>query len=241
MKWIYTTFAIGSIFICELMILFNQLLGLLMYSILIGFFLIKIDKDAFFTLKKKNIRIKNGNLVSKEDELLIFLMIVPILRITEFFIDFNELYNILIFYFMMVGLTIYYLRKFLLEKKYNYHKRKGTLSYLIFIFIIVFFIEYFFSIWENSFIYIIPFIAYSEEILFRGGIFHLIKDSYNSLISVFLTSGIYTMFSFSHGVPLIFLIFSMSLIISYSHFRTNSLKLPIFFNVILQLLLVSFL
>ncbi len=240
MKIIYLIWAIISLLVCESILLYNQILGLFLYAMLIGIVLIKIDKDTSISITKSDISINKKDLISKADKLLLFLMIVPILRITEFFIDFNSFFNIFIFYSMLIVLSIFYLNRFSLDKEYNFHRKKNLFYILFGSFSLIIFFYFYLDLWEGFLIFLVPMIAYGEEILFRGGIQNLIKDYYEPLLSIILTSLIYTIFSLTYGFPIIIGIFLISALISFIHLITKSLALGIIINMIMHIILFTF-
>ncbi len=241
MKITYLISAILALLICELLLLYNQFLGLMFYVIFAGVVLIKIDRDTHLNITKSNIKLNKKNMISKADKLLIFLMIVPFMRITEFFIVINSFYNTLIFYFMLVCLTVFYLKRFNLDIEYNFHRKKYLFYILLGSFIIILILELFYELWNTTIIYLIPLAAYAEEILFRGGIQNLIKDYYNPILSILLTSVVYAIFSLTYGFPIFILIFIASLLICFMHLKTRSLFFPITINIIMQALLLLYL
>ena len=88
-----------------------------------------------------------------------------------------------------------------------------------------------FDIEKNRMIfYLLPLIAFSEEILFRGLIQREIKNIYNSLDGIFVSAIICFIFSFSYGAQLALFFLAVSLISAYFYNKTSNIWLSISIN-----------
>ncbi|MDD5087165.1 MAG: hypothetical protein PHV16_05435, partial [Candidatus Nanoarchaeia archaeon] len=93
MRKIFFIFLIAAFLFAEIILTFNETLGVLLYALLVGLILFDLEDYEHLT---------------DSDKLLVFLAIVPIARIGEFFIDFNLFWKTAVFYFAISFLIIYY-------------------------------------------------------------------------------------------------------------------------------------
>ena len=189
--------------------------GFIIYAVFIGIVLILMENEMGPT---------------KEEKVLVFLMIIPICRLAELFLGFDFFWNTLIFYTLVVCLVAYYAIKFKIKTK----PFIGNPSYLLGIFLVgglgSMAVKYFLQ-WEFAgLIVIIPLIAYAEEIYFRGG-FQTLTQEWFGNFSILLTSFLYAAFSISYGFSFVLIAFFASMIIStFYHFKKN-----LYFTFILNL------
>lgn len=218
MKKITFLFVILGILISELIFEWNQTFGFIIYAVLLGVVLISMEKDIY---------------LNKSEMLLIFLMIVPIARISELFLPFSPLWKIFAFYAVIVFLGVYYAGKFWIKSG---DVNLDDLSYpLIIAFVSVFAMggaEYFFHMENSIIIALIFFIAYAEEILFRGEIQNLTNEKYGPVYAIFFTSLLYGIFSISYGFPIFLFAFAASLILCLTYNFTKNIYLSFLINVI---------
>ncbi|MCX6750524.1 MAG: hypothetical protein NTZ83_03630, partial [Candidatus Pacearchaeota archaeon] len=140
-------------------------IGFAIYAIFVGVILVVMENEIGHT---------------KEEKVLIFLMIIPICRLAGLFLNFNFFWNTLIFYLLIIGLVLYYSIKFKIKTR----PFIGNLGY----FIIVLLVAGVASLvakqvlhWEfANLILLIPLIAYAEEIFFRGGFQNLTEEWFGS-------------------------------------------------------------
>ena len=71
--------------------------GFVIYAVFVGLVLIVMENEIGPT---------------KEEKVLVFLMIIPICRLAELFLGFNFFWNTLLFYLLTIGLVVYYAIKF---------------------------------------------------------------------------------------------------------------------------------
>jgi len=226
MKKLTFLLVILGILISELIFGWNQTYGFIIYSVLLGVVLISMEKDTK---------------LNKSEMLLIFLMIVPIARISELFIPFGSVWKIFIFYSIIIFLAVYYAGKFWIKAG---KVELNDLSYLIVIGIFSVFAmagaEYFFHMENAIIIPLILFIAYAEEILFRGEIQNLTNEKYGYIYSVLGTSLLYGIFSISYGFPIFLFAFAASLILCTLYHFTKSLYFTFIINVIFHAAFFTF-
>ena len=215
-------FVILGILIAELIFSLNQTLGFVIYAVLLGVVLISMEKDIT---------------LDKSEMLLIFLMIVPIARRSELFLPFTALWKIFAFYAVIAFLAIYYGEKFWIKSG---NVKFEDLSYLVIIVIASIFVmagaEYFFHMTNSIVIPLIFFIAYAEEILFRGEIQNLIGEKYGGAYAVFFTSLLYGIFTISYGFPIFLFAFLASIILCAIYQYTKNIYLTFMINVVFHAL-----
>jgi membrane protease YdiL (CAAX protease family) len=208
--------AITGIFLVELMLNMFFKIGFLLYALFVGVVLILMEREGY---------------TNKDERILIFLMIIPITRLAEVFITFDFFWKTLIFYLFIIFLVIYYSVKLQVKSK----PFIGNPIYFIGIALIAgaggIVAKYVFHFEFASLIFLIPIIAYGEEILFRGGIQNLTRESFGPLCILF-TSFLYATFSMGLGFQFFIIAFGVSLIISTLYYFTKNLYLAFVLNLI---------
>jgi membrane protease YdiL (CAAX protease family) len=198
--------------------------GFVIYAIFVGTVLIVMENELGPT---------------KEEKVLVFLMIIPICRLAELFLNFNFFWNTLLFYFMVIGLVVYYAIKFKI-------KTRPFIGNPIY-FIIVVIVAGIASVvakqvlgWSfANLIFLLPIVAYGEEIFFRGGFQNLTSEWFGSF-SILFTSFIYAAFTISYGFSFVLIAFFASLVISTIYHFTKNLYLSYVLNLIFQVLIFVF-
>lgn len=211
----------------------NEDIGFVLYGFLIGVCLLYLShlrslKDYDGSLKS------NGKLV-------IVFMIVPIVRITELFITLEFFWKVLISYGILLFLSFYYSARF--ELDHGHKKEKLGLLPLAIISGVVFGAIGNFSFgFEKYFwmVYLIPFISYSEEILFRGMMQNLLEKSYGIWASVFISALLYGIFSLGYGILFSVFIFFAGTAIGIIYSKTKNIFLAVAINMMMHLFLFVF-
>ncbi len=211
-------FVILGLLISEVIFNWNQTYGFVIYAFLLGVVLISLEKD---------------NYLDKSEMLLIFLMIIPIARISELFITFNFLWKIFIFYSIIAFLAVFYANKFQIRSgKTEIGNLNYTLGIVVIGILLALGAKFIFHMENSVIIFLIILIAYSEEILFRGEIQNLTKGRYGALYSIFFTSLLYGIFSISYGSSILLFGFFASLILCLVYHFTKSIYLSFLINIL---------
>ncbi|MDD5192278.1 MAG: CPBP family glutamic-type intramembrane protease [Candidatus Nanoarchaeia archaeon] len=223
MKKLYFILLVLAFILPEIMLNVNKYAGVLIYAVIIGFILFDIEEYEF---------------MNNSEKLLIFLMIIPLARISEFFINFNFFWKTAIFYFVICFLVILYTGKFRINPRYT----KSKLWFLPISIIIGICLSYIGSLYfdfGNHFelVFLIPFIVFSEEILFRGMIQNIAKKEYGSMVSVICVSLLFAIFSLSFGFKFAYFMFAANLIMCLVYDRTENIWLTIPINLCINLFL----
>jgi membrane protease YdiL (CAAX protease family) len=217
---------LAGLLISELIFRVNQTYGFVVYAVVIGIVLISMERDTY---------------INKSDVLLIFLMIVPIARISELFIPFNSLWKIFVFYSIVTFLAVYYGNRFLVKSG---EMDVGDLSYTLFAVVIGVVLslcaKFILNMKSPWIIFLIILIAYAEEILFRGEIQNLSEERYGKVYAVLFTSLLYGIFSISYGFPIFLFAFAASLILCLIYRFTKNIYLTFLWNVIFHVLFFGF-
>ena len=223
MKRLFFIFLILAFFLSELVLSINPYVGFLIYAVLIGVILVDLEKDEF---------------LSHSEKLLIFLMIIPIARISGLFAGFNFLWKTIVFYSAVSFLVVFYTRKFKINPGYTTSKL-WFFPISIIIGVLLSYIGSLYFGFGNHFelIFLIPFIVFSEEILFRGMIQNYAKKEYGSLIAIIGTSLLFAVFSLSFGFKFLYFIFAANLIMCLIYDRTENIWLTIPINLCINLFL----
>jgi membrane protease YdiL (CAAX protease family) len=223
MRKTFFIFLITAFLFAEIILTFNKVLGVLLYALLIGLALADLEEYEHLT---------------SSDKLLILLIIAPIARISEFFINFNLFWRTAVFYFTITFLVLYYTKNLKINPGY---KTESLWFFPISLIIGVYF-SYIGSLYFNfgrnfDLLFLIPFIVFSEEILFRGMIQNYTKKSYGSLFAIITTSILYVIFSLSFGFGFSYFIFAANLLMCLIYDRTENILLTIPINLCMNLFL----
>jgi len=182
------------------------------------------------------IALANEETLDNSGKLIIIFMILPIIRISELFLNFSFIWNTAIIYFILLFLVTFYSIKFKINPGY---KKKflilipivillgitlGVLGNILFDFEKI-----------PELILILPILVFSEEVLFRGLIQNLIQEEYSGFTAVVFTSLIYGIFSMGFGFPVLWFIFGVSLIISLIYAMTKNIYLTMAFSLIMHI------
>lgn len=215
---------IASILLSEITLRINQELGFFLYIFLITGALIsfsKIEQEDSFT------------------KLIPLFLILPVIRIIDLFVfSFDFLWRVLIAYYSLLFLGILYSVKFKINPGYT-KRMLYLLPLVIFLSVSLGMLgNYFFEFNKHSeIIFLIPLIAFSEELFFRGLIQNSIKEVNGKFAAVLFTSLLYALFSFGVGFPTVLFIFLVSLIISTIYNFSENIFLTTCMNIVIQIYL----
>lgn len=212
-----------SVFLSEVILRVNEIAGFFLYSFLIAGCLISLSK---------------AESLNNHAKLIIVFMILPIIRVAELFLVFEFFWRVLIVYLILFFLVTFYSIRF----KINPGWTKEKLWLLPLVILVSIFLGYignvFFSFEKHpELLLLIPLIAYSEEVLFRGLIQNYTKKSYGARASVLFTALLYGIFSLGYGFPAVLFIFFIALITSLVYNSTKNIFLVIAMNMIVHLFL----
>ncbi len=206
-----------SLLLSEIIIRISPVFGFFLYSSLIAGCLISFSK---------------AEKLEDYSKLAIVLMILPIIRIAELFIGFDFLWRSISVYYVLCFLVTFYTIQFKINPGYT-KRRLYLLPLVILAGVTLGFIGNLFPFEKYSgFLLLLPIIAYSEEVLFRGLIQKLINNSYGGFSSIFFTSLLYSIFSLGYGLPIALFLFFVSLISCLIYHYTKNIFLTIAINLI---------
>lgn len=210
-------------FLAEIMLGINKYIGILIYALVLGLILIDLEEDDFLI---------------QSDKLLIFMMILPIARISEMFVSFNFYWKTIIFYFVIYFLVLFYMRRFKINPGYTKSKLWFIpLSIIIGIYFGYIGNHYFGFEKHPEILFLLPFIVFSEELLFRGMMQNYAKKEYGPNTAIICTSLLFAIFSLSFGLGFAFFIFLANLVICMIYNKTSNIWLTIPINFFMNLLL----
>jgi len=211
-----------SVFLSEIILRINETVGFFLYCFLIAGCLISLAKAEF---------------LNDYGKLIIVFMILPIIRIVELFLVFDFFWKSFIIYYILFFLVVFYSINFKINPGYT-KKKLYFLPLVILISVCLGFIGNLFDFERYvGIIFLIPLIAYSEEVLFRGLIQNFVKRNYGVLSSIIFTALLYGIFSLSFGFSGVFVIFLISFVISLIYNFTRNIYLTITMNMIFHLFL----
>lgn len=201
-------------------------IGFFVYAIFVGLILVLMENEVKHT---------------KEEKLLIVLMVLPICRIAEIFLNLKFFWSTLVFYLFIIGLTIYYTIKFWL--RFEKTPFIGNPTYFLVslgLSGIAWAASKYFLNWEFSeIVFLIPLIVYAEEIYFRGAFQNLSNEWFGNF-SILLTAFIYAVFSISYGFAYVLIAFSAALILSSLYHITRNIYISYVLNIVFHVLLFAF-
>jgi membrane protease YdiL (CAAX protease family) len=210
-----------SMFLSEMLLLLNPTLGFFIYaSLFTGILFVLASSDIDKDLNK----------------ILYVFMIFPLIRISQLFLEFDFFWNNLIIYYSLLFLVLFYSFKF--KIKIGYTKNNLWLLFLIVPLALSFgLVGNFMLNFEKKYLLflIIPVIAYSEELLFRGMIENLLEKQYGRLFSIILTSLVYGILMVGLGLYAVLFFFSVSVVscLIYSYFKNIFLNIAMNFIITL--------
>ncbi len=225
MKKHFAVFVILILILSEVLLNINKVIGFILYICLVALCLLSLS---------------HTKVLNEYGKLIIVLMIIPIVRIVELFISLSFFWEILISYSILLFLAFYYSVRFKLDHGHKKEKL-GWLPLAIIIGIALGIVgNFFFSFEKYSWlIYLIPLIAYSEEILFRGMIQNLIKEGYGITLSILITAFLYGIFSLNYGYLFALFMFFAGIIIGLVYNHTKNIFLAVAINLILHFFLFT--
>lgn len=213
---------IFSFFLSEILSYIDPRIGFLSYSVLIT--------GCLFAIAK----FKTPN---KQGKLMTLLLIIPIFRITNFFLTIDYFWRMFALYGILVFLVTYYCFKFKLNPGYT----KKNIWY----FLLIILLGIGFGFLGNSFLdlekhfgllFLLPLIAYSEEVLFRGMLQPLIKENYGRFFSILIPSILYFIFSLGFGFLALFM-FLIAIFSGLIYALSKNIYLVIILNFLIHLFL----
>lgn len=210
-----------SIFLSEILLHINETLGFVSYTLIITGILIVLS---------------NLESLDSMGKLVIVLMIFPMIRILELFLQLSNYWRISIVYYLFLFLALYYFIRF----KFEYKPKKGGFWWIIlsiFLGVLFGFVGKGLFHTEKSlmFITIIPIIVFAEELFFRGMVQELITRNYGLSYGIILTALFYAIASLGFGAGLIMFFILLSLILSIIYGITKNLWLTIIINAIVHI------
>jgi len=199
-------------------------IGFAIYAIFVGLVLILMENEVGPT---------------KEEKVLVFLMIIPICRLAELFLNFNFFWSTLLFYLMVISLVVYYSIKFKIKTR----PFIGNPGYFLIVFLVAgagSLVASYVLHWDfANLILLIPIIVYAEEIFFRGGFQNLTEEWFGNF-SILFTSFVYAAFSLSYGFSFVLIAFFACLVISTLYHFTKNLYLTYALNLIFHVVIFVF-
>lgn len=202
-----------ALILSEIMLRIKPEFAFISYSVLIGGCLIALSK-------KKNL--------DNHSKLLIVFLILPIVRISELFLNFSLIWNTAVLSAIFFFLVIFYSVKFKINPGYK--------SKFLILIPVVILLGANLGLMGNAlfefekvsgFLFFLPILIFSEEVLFRGMIQNLVKQEYSVFSSIFFTSLIYGIFSLSFGLLEGVFFFFISMILSLIYNYTKNIYLSI--------------
>jgi len=214
-----------SLFLSEILLRINPTIGFLSYTLLISGCMIALSKEEE---------------LDNYGKLIVALMILPVIRIEELFIEFEFLWRSFIVYYILFFLVMFYSVKFRINPGYT----KEGLSFLPLVILIGITLGLMGSLLFNfeeyaGLLFLLPVLVFSEEMLFRGMLQNLIGKEYSGFSAVFFTSLLYGIFSLGYGLPIALFFFGISLVLSLIYHLTKNIFLTISLSFILHFLMLA--
>ena len=212
-----------------LMIILTELLLLL--DLEVGFYAYLIVISVIFLF------LSGESVLGKDVKIFLFLLILPIARISLFFVDFGYYWNVLIFYSIILFLSVYYIFELRINPGFI-RKNLALFPLIIFLAIIIGFVSGIFVGFPSMvLIALLPLSVFAEEILFRGLIQNFLRKEFSPVYSIFFTALIAGIFAASQGVSFFIVFFLFSLFNGIVYNSTENLYLTIIFNLVFSVIL----
>ena len=207
----------------EILLSLNETAGFILYVSLIALALLSLSQIPY---------------LNDYGQLIIVLMIMPIVRILETFIALELFWKLLISYCILLFLAFYYSARFELDHGHR-KKNLGLLPVSIVIGAVYGLLgNFLFNFPKYPYIiYLLPLIAYSEEILFRGMIQKLLRKTYGINSSILISALLYASFSLRYGSLFALFMFSAGIAIGLIYIKTKNIFLAVVINFIVHLFL----
>lgn len=218
-KYLLVLFGMALV-LSEITIRVNAVAGFFLYCTLITGCLLALSKAE----------------LDNEGKLMISLTILPIVRIAQLFITFDEAWKAFFVYYMLFFLVVFYSIRFKINPGYT-KKWLGLLPIILIIGVLFGLMGYwlFDAVKYYEFIFLIPVLAFSEEVLFRGIIQNLIREEGKTIASIIFPSILYALFGIGFGWFALFLFFASLGIGLIYHYTKN-----IFLCITISLIMHSF-
>lgn len=163
------------------------------------------------------------------------LIIIPMIRIAQIFVNINPFWNTLILYLCFLYLVMFYLLRYEIKPGFTFKR------WYLFLFAVV--IAGMFGFLANSYLniektyelfYLLPLIAFVEELFFRGMLQNYIDKHYNKTFGIFFVSILYSILSLNQGLPAAVFFFIVSLVSSEFYSRTKNIYISMLFSVVIN-------
>jgi len=209
-----------ALVLTEICLYINKIAGFVLYLLLIALYLLSLSQ----------VKILNNY-----GKLIIILMIVPIVRVIELFITLEFFWKVVISYGVLLFLAFFYSVRFKLD--HGHIKEKlGLFPFAVVVGVVLGFIGDAYFNFDKLFwlIYLIPFISYSEEILFRGMIQNLLEKNYGIVLSILISALLYGVFSLGYGVLFGVFVLLYGIIIGLIYHNSKNIFLAVTINIIIH-------
>ena len=217
---------VAGILLAELTFQSDARIGFLLYAFLVGGVLIALSSDYY---------------AGPSTKIIISFMILPLLRISEIFLKLSYFSRVLFIYTSLAFLVIFYTYRF--EKHVGFTKRYlAWLPVAIIIGIALGVLgNYIFALDRHiELLYLMPLVAFSEEMLFRGLIQKELRENYSHLMSIFVSALLYFIFGLSYGVLIAVFFFAVSIISAIFYDKTQNIYLSIALNFCVNAIIFGF-
>ncbi len=222
-KYLLWILSLGLI-LSEIILKLKPEFGFIVYSVLIGGCLIALAEHEK---------------LDDYGKLIIIFMILPIVRVSELFIGFNFFVRSFVVYYILGFLVVFYGLKFKIDPGYS----KKYLWYIPLVVILGGILGILGNVFDfthySGWLFLLPIIAFSEEVLFRGLIQNLINKEYGVVYAIIISSIIYCVFSL-YSFPMLFVVFAFSLVSGIIYYFSKNIYLSMIFNLVFHLFILVF-
>ena len=219
-KWLIVAMALVFL-LSEIALQINPVWGFLFHVILLSGLLLGISFE-------------------REDEykLLLFLMILPIVRVAGVLVDVPDFWRVMLSYYLLVFLALFYSFSFKLNVGFN-SKKIGFMPIVLIIgFVLGYVCEKITGLkLESTLILVASVISFSEELFFRGLIQKNLRE-YGMIFCIFISALLYGIFSLGLGWKFALMAFALGVLSSVTYEITDNLFLSILMNFSFQMTLI---
>ena len=212
----------GIILLAEIIFSYSSAFGAFLYLVI-------INAVLFLLASSKKL--------DSYSKMMIVLLVIPIVRVAYLFVDLGYIWRILVVYLLMLFLGYYYSVKFGIDLG----EKTEHLSFLPFVLIIGgllgFAFSDFFDMNVRGLIFILPLVAFAEEIYFRGLLQNLTRENFGFAYSIIFPSVLYSFLVIGLGIYVAVFLFLMSILSSIIYHNTRNIFLSITLNFVFSLFL----
>ncbi len=166
--------------------------------------------------------------------MVLVLLIIPLVRISELFLDVSFIWKVIVGYGILLFLSLYYLVKFDFDFDFVGNFERVWILPLVVVVAVLFGILGHFFVEGGGLVMIavIPLIAFAENVFFRGLLQNVIEKMYGEFYSIFIPALLYGALSLTFGALFGVLAFGVGVALGLIYFFGRNLFFCVLFDLI---------